>query len=132
MPNQSNTYFMNLELFPEMQFTNWHPDEIERMRQCLAGQTVYANRTRDTRLIRWAKQNGLYAYVGRGTIYGNRFVIPTHGDRTTVCERFEREQLPSIAHLLEPLRGKVLECYCYPLRCHAQSIIAAINQTSVS
>jgi uncharacterized protein DUF4326 len=35
-------------------------------------------------------------YVGRGSSYGNRFVIGEHGARDQVIRRFEREQLPDV------------------------------------
>lgn len=63
-------------------------------------------------------------YIGRGSPYGNPFVIGVHGDRNDVCDRYEREVLPTLD--LEPLRGKDLVCFCAPLRCHGDSIVAAI------
>jgi hypothetical protein len=35
-------------------------------------------------------------YCGRGSPYGNPFVIGRDGDRDQVCERFEREVLPTL------------------------------------
>ena len=36
-------------------------------------------------------------YCGRGSPYGNPFVIGRDGDRDQVCEHFEREVLPTLA-----------------------------------
>lgn len=64
-------------------------------------------------------------YIGRGSPWGNPFVIGKDGDRDAVCDRFERETLPTLD--LEPLRGKHLVCWCKPARCHGDSIIAALR-----
>lgn len=59
-------------------------------------------------------------YIGRGSSYGNRFVIGEHGDRDQVCNRFECEQLPDMD--VSALVGKNLVCFCAPHRCHGDSI----------
>jgi hypothetical protein len=63
-------------------------------------------------------------YIGRGSPWGNPFVIGRDGDRNEVCDRFERETLPTLD--LEPLRGKDLVCWCKPARCHGDIILAAL------
>lgn len=60
-------------------------------------------------------------YIGRGSPYGNPFVIGTHGTRDDVCDKYEKEVLPSLN--VEPLRGKDLVCFCAPKRCHGDSIL---------
>lgn len=69
-------------------------------------------------------------YIGRGSPWGNPFVIGKDGDRDQVCDRFEREILPTLD--LEPLRGRDLVCYCKPQRCHGDSILAALAASEVS
>lgn len=64
-------------------------------------------------------------YIGRGSPYGNPFVIGKHGTRDKVCDRFEREVLPTLN--VELLRGKDLVCYCAPMRCHGDSIMKKLN-----
>lgn len=64
-------------------------------------------------------------YVGRGSPYGNRFVIKAHGDRDQVCNMFDREQLPDMD--VSALTGKNLLCYCWPHRCHGDSILLKAN-----
>ena len=64
-------------------------------------------------------------YIGRGSPWGNPFVIGRDGDRDTVCDRFEAETLPALD--LEPLRGKDLVCWCKPARCHGDSILSALR-----
>lgn len=63
-------------------------------------------------------------YIGRGSPWGNPFKIGPDGTRDEVCDRFEREVLPTLD--LEPLRGKDLVCFCAPQRCHGDSIMHAL------
>ena len=65
-------------------------------------------------------------YCGRPSKYGNPFEIGRDGDRNTVCERFEREVLPTLD--VSALRGKDLICWCAPLRCHCDAILIKANQ----
>lgn len=65
-------------------------------------------------------------YVGRGSPYGNPFVIGKDGDRDEVCDRFEREILPMLD--LRPLKNKHLVCFCKPARCHADALLEAANK----
>jgi hypothetical protein len=64
-------------------------------------------------------------YIGRGSPWGNRFVIGQHGDRDQVCNRFECEQLPDLD--VTPLTGKSLVCFCAPHRCHGDPILLKAN-----
>jgi len=59
--------------------------------------------------------------------YSNPFIIGKHGDRKDVCEKFERETLPTLN--VEPLRGKDLVCCCKPLQCHCDSIFKKLYGT---
>ncbi len=65
-------------------------------------------------------------YCGRGSPYGNPFVIGKDGDRDQVCDRFDAEILPSLD--VTPLKGKNLKCFCKPLRCHCDSILKKANE----
>lgn len=64
-------------------------------------------------------------YIGRGSPYGNPFKIGRHGDRDQVCDRFEREILPTLD--VSRLRGKHLVCFCAPERCHGDAILLKAN-----
>lgn len=64
-------------------------------------------------------------YIGRGSPWGNPFVIGQHGDRDEVCDKFEQFSLPALD--LAPLRGKDLVCWCKPARCHGDSILRALT-----
>lgn len=65
-------------------------------------------------------------YIGRGSPYGNNFVIGKDGTRDDVCDKFERDTLPKLD--LTPLIGKHVICFCHPQRCHGDSIIAAVKR----
>lgn len=64
-------------------------------------------------------------YIGRGSPYGNPFVIGRDGTRDEVCDLFERLILPGLD--IEPLRGHDLICFCAPLRCHGDAILRVLQ-----
>lgn len=65
-------------------------------------------------------------YIGRGSPYGNPFIIGRDGDREDVCDRFESEILTNLD--VERLRGRDLVCFCKPKRCHGDSILKKANE----
>lgn len=65
-------------------------------------------------------------YIGRGSPYGNPFVIGEHGTRDEVCDRFRDEILPTLD--VSALIGKDLVCFCKPKRCHGDDILAKVLQ----
>lgn len=69
-------------------------------------------------------------YIGRGSPYGNPFVIGEHGNRAEVIARY-REYLHSTPELLEKVRrelpGKDLLCYCSPAACHGDVLLIEAN-----
>lgn len=71
-----------------------------------------------------APQNAVY--IGRGSPYGNPFVIGRDGTRDEVCDRFEKEVLPSLD--VSELIGKDLVCFCKPQRCHGDAILRKCSE----
>ena len=67
-----------------------------------------------------------YVYVGRGSHWGNPFVIGRDGDRDAVCDLFEQSVMPKLDLTL--LRGKNLVCFCAPIRCHADVLLREANK----
>lgn len=68
-------------------------------------------------------------YIGRGSIWGNPFVIGKHGDRATVIAAHDawlRTQ-PHLLRRLDELSGKSLVCYCAPLACHGDLLLRLAN-----
>lgn len=59
-------------------------------------------------------------YIGRGSIWGNPFVIGRHGTREDVVRAYEQllASSPDLIAQLPTLRGKRLGCFCAPLACH--------------
>ena len=108
----------------------WSADERTRQKDVQAGKTVIANAEADKNLIQWAESKGLSAYIGRGSLYGNPFVLDRDGTRDEVCDHYEQNYLPfkpSIHRALPDLRGKVLICHCHPKRCHGHALLARIK-----
>lgn len=59
-------------------------------------------------------------YIGRGSPWGNPFVIGKDGDRDEVIDKYEQHlrESPRLLDRLHELRGKTLACFCAPARCH--------------
>jgi hypothetical protein len=64
-------------------------------------------------------------YVGRGTPWGNPFIMRAEFERDSVCDRFEQQTLPTLD--VSALRGKHLVCWCAPKRCHADALLRKAN-----
>lgn len=65
-------------------------------------------------------------YVGRGSPWGNPFIIGEHGTRAEVLSKFKCEVLPNLD--LEELVGRDLTCWCWPKPCHADLILEEVAQ----
>jgi hypothetical protein len=69
-------------------------------------------------------------YIGRGSPWGNPFVIGIHGTRDEVIDRYAawiRTQ-PALMRALPLLKDKVLGCYCKPARCHGDVLVQLVEQ----
>ena len=70
-----------------------------------------------------------YTYIGRGSPFGNPYVIGVDGTREEVCAAFRGYFDYRIVHdeawreLVEGLKGKTLGCHCAPLQCHGQTYV---------
>lgn len=110
---------------------DWRADERERQSLCKGGQSVVANASKDQNLIKWAEGEGKAVRIDRGTKYGNPFLLDADGDRDQVCDCYEKHYLPhkpSITSDIGKLKGKVLVCHCYPLRCHGDTLSGKANE----
>ena len=70
-------------------------------------------------------------YIGRGSPYGNPFVIGQHGDREEVCKSYMFYVLydpERVATFTENLRGKDLVCFCKPAQCHGDFLLEFVNR----
>jgi len=78
-------------------------------------------------------RNDYDVYIGRGSKWGNPFVIGQDGSRDEVIEKY-REWIitqPQIKYL-EELRGKKLGCFCKPSRCHGDILVELLNDLEIS
>ena len=77
------------------------------------------------------KKDKYYIYIGRGSKWGNPFIMKNYSkeERNRVCEEYEKwfwtTDLPSQLH---ELKGKTLGCYCKPLRCHGDFLVREVNK----
>lgn len=72
-------------------------------------------------------------YVGRGSPYGNPFIMGKDGDRNEVCDKYEKmiQNNPDlIARVKRDLKGKDLICFCSPKRCHGDTLLRIANSES--
>ena len=73
-------------------------------------------------------------YVGRGSKWGNPYLITATQSRTEVIEAYRhwswsQAEVSSLAgeDCLSELRNKDLICYCAPLPCHADILLEMIG-----
>lgn len=70
-------------------------------------------------------------YIGRGSPWGNPFVIGEHGTRAEVIAKYE-ESIKSRPGMLQrirtELRGKILGCWCAPKPCHGDVLARIANE----
>lgn len=70
-------------------------------------------------------------YIGRGSPYGNPFIIGKHGDRNMVCESYEASLKTNpvlVEKIKRELRGYDLVCFCKPQRCHGDILLRIANE----
>jgi hypothetical protein len=70
-------------------------------------------------------------YIGRGSRYGNPFVVGRDGTREEVITSFEEyvESHAALQVMIEvELKGKDLVCFCKPLPCHGDVIDRIANE----
>ena len=67
-------------------------------------------------------------YIGRGSKWGNKFVIGRDGDREEVIRKYREWILKNdyLLSCLSELKDKVLGCYCKPLACHGDVLVEMI------
>ena len=72
-------------------------------------------------------------YIGRGSKWGNPFVIGRDGDRYEVVEKYKQYLKKQIKNGevtktdLQSLAGKRLGCFCKPKKCHGDVLVKAIE-----
>lgn len=79
-----------------------------------------------------SKPNGSI-YIGRGSKFGNPFIIGKDGDRNQVIEKYETylnvcldNDTITVSELAD-MYGFDLVCFCKPLPCHGDVLLKYIN-----
>jgi len=74
-------------------------------------------------------------YIGRGSAWGNPYVIGKDGNRAEVIEKYRVHAYNKWVEdqgygidWLEPLKGKDLVCFCAPLACHGDVLLEMIGE----
>ncbi len=86
-----------------------------------------------TTVVNWRDDKNS-CYIGRGSIFGNPYIIGRDGTRDEVIERYKNEWFPFllkdkrfVAELIK-LKNKKLGCFCKPYnRCHGEIIADYLN-----
>ena len=81
-----------------------------------------------TRVVH-CKRESYDIYIGRGSKWGNPFVIGKDGDRNEVIRKYEEyiAQRPDLLRSLPELENKILGCWCNPLACHGDILIKLLE-----
>lgn len=81
------------------------------------------------------KHHGNYpkdsVYIGRGSCYGNPFIIGKDGTREEVIKKYidlieSDEKLKKL--IIQRLKGKNLLCFCSPKPCHGDYLLKICNE----
>ncbi|MBL7184992.1 MAG: DUF4326 domain-containing protein [Phycisphaerae bacterium] len=75
------------------------------------------------------RKEGYDVYIGRGSKWGNRFVIGRDGSREEVITKYKERILRNdeLLSCLGQLKDKVLGCYCKPLACHGDVLVELVD-----
>ena len=65
-------------------------------------------------------------YIGRGSPWGNPYIIGKHGTREEVINLFNKNVLPTLD--VTELKGKHLVCFCKPANCHGDGLFLKANK----
>jgi len=68
-------------------------------------------------------------YIGRGSPWGNPFVIGRDGTRAEVIAKYEAwlDTQPQLLARLPELNGRGLVCFCFPKSCHGEGLRRRAN-----
>jgi len=68
-------------------------------------------------------------YIGRGSKWGNPFIIGKDGTRKEVIAKYKKWILTqqNLLDSLPELNGKVLGCWCKPEACHGDILIEMVE-----
>lgn len=77
-----------------------------------------------TRVVNKYKES-YEVYIGRGSKWGNPFIIGKDGTREEVIEKYRKwiKTQPELLQSLPELKNKTLGCFCSPLPCHGDVLV---------
>jgi len=75
------------------------------------------------------KKEAYDVYIGRGSKWGNPFVIGKDGNREEVISKYETYIMnrPDLIAALPKLKDRVLGCWCAPKACHGDILLKMIE-----
>jgi hypothetical protein len=76
------------------------------------------------------KRDEFDIYIGRGSKWGNPYIIGRDGTREEVIDKYRKYVLmrrKDLLNSLEELEGKRLGCWCAPKACHGDVLLALIK-----
>jgi hypothetical protein len=78
------------------------------------------------------KVAGEWVYIGRGSKWGNPFVIGKDGTREEVIDKYRVWIMsqPPLLNEIQELKGKVLGCFCKPKACHGDVIVELLEKSN--
>lgn len=83
----------------------------------------------ETKVVNIKRGERYDVYIGRGTPFGNPYVIGQDGSREEVIRKhavdfeYRIEHDAAFREKVLALRGKALGCHCMPLSCHGLTIV---------
>lgn len=83
-----------------------------------------------TRVVHY-KRDEYDVYIGRGSKWGNPYIIGRDGTREEVIDKYRNYVLmrkPNLLNCLEELKGKRLGCWCSPKACHGDVLVEFITK----
>ena len=76
------------------------------------------------------KRDEFDVYIGRGSKWGNPYIIGRDGTREEVIDKYRTYivmRRKDLINELEELKGKRLGCWCAPKPCHGDVLITLIK-----
>lgn len=87
-----------------------------------------------TEVVNKYKSDRYDVYIGRGSPYGNPYVIGIDGNREQVIRKYSEyfykrlsEDVGFLKQVMS-LKGKRLACFCHPKACHGDVIIGFLHK----
>lgn len=77
---------------------------------------------------KWSRRQCIY--IGRGSKWGNPFVVGKDGTRAEVIQKYKdyiRSRFDLVADAQRELKGAVLMCYCKPKACHGDVLVELVE-----